>query len=494
MKRIHPLFSLLSIGFALILFAGLGFIVWRDGNLLFSPGELSGATLAGMALGGFTSHADFERQCQLCHAPLVTIQDVLCEECHTRIKEQILSQAGTHGRIAEVQRCAGCHPDHSGREFDSLRLAMEQFDHTRVNFSLARHRLDYDHTQMDCLACHETSDSFTSSQEKCAGCHESHDPLFLQRHLQDFGQGCLECHDGLDRMMDFNHAESGFPLEGKHAQAICAACHGGANPGVVLTSAAAQDGPAACSDCHAEPAAHRGMFATDCADCHTSLSWSLASWEGFAFEHTAASGFSLARHAVGYDGQPLGCVACHTGRVELLDLSPCITCHSSGIPQAEFLEKHMAQFGPECLDCHDGADRMANFDHTGVFPLDGAHAKTACQDCHQQQIFRGTPSQCVDCHAEPNIHAGFFGLQCQYCHSTTTWSPAGLQMHDFPLDHGGQGEVACETCHSASYTQYTCYGCHEHQPEEIRQEHSEENIDLEALQSCAECHTDGRKK
>lgn len=67
-------------------------------------------------------------------------------------------------------------------------------------------------------------------------------------------------------------------------------------------------------------------------------------------------------------------------------------------------------------------------------------------------------------------------------------------MHDFPLDHGGQGEVACETCHSASYTQYTCYGCHEHQPEEIRQEHSEENIDLEALQSCAECHPDGRKK
>ena len=61
MKRIHPLFSLLSLSFALILFAGLGFIVWRNGSLLFSPGELSAVNLAGMALGGFASHADFEK-------------------------------------------------------------------------------------------------------------------------------------------------------------------------------------------------------------------------------------------------------------------------------------------------------------------------------------------------------------------------------------------------------------------------------------------------
>jgi len=493
MKRIHPLFSLLSIGFALILFTGLGFIMWRNGNMLFSPGELSALNLTGMALGGFTSHAEFETECQLCHAPLETTQDVLCEECHTQIREQIDSQGGTHGKIPGVNRCADCHPDHKGKAFNVVEPAMEKFDHTLVNFSLARHNLNYDHSKMDCMACHETNQGFTTSLEKCAQCHATHDLSFLQQHIQDFGENCLECHDGHDRMTGFDHAQSGFPLEGKHAEVSCADCHGSAPEGLALTGATAQDETAECLDCHAEPAAHQGMFVTDCSDCHTSDAWSPANWEGFAFEHTTASGFSLARHSVDYAGQAMECVACHTGRIELHDFQSCITCHSSGVEQAEFLQGHMIEFGPACLDCHDGADRMANFDHARIFPLEGAHAETACQDCHQNQVFSGTPAQCMNCHDEPNIHAGFFGLQCQLCHSTKAWSPAGLQMHNFPLDHGGQGEVACETCHTSSYTQYTCYGCHEHQPDEILHSHSEENIDLDVLQSCVECHADGRK-
>src|SRR3990172_8666752 len=232
MKRIHPLFSLLSLGFALILFAGLGFIVWRNGNLLFSPGELSAVNLTGMALGGFTSHAEFEMECQLCHAPLETTQDVLCEECHTHIREQIDSQEGTHGKIPGVNRCADCHPDHSGKAFNAVEPAMEKFDHALVSFSLARHQLDYDQTRMDCTACHETDQGFTTSLEKCAQCHAAHDPSFLEQHIQDFGESCLECHDGHDRMTGFDHAQSGFPLDGAHAPASCADCHGKAPQGL----------------------------------------------------------------------------------------------------------------------------------------------------------------------------------------------------------------------------------------------------------------------
>jgi hypothetical protein len=99
----------------------------------------------------------------------------------------------------------------------------------------------------------------------------------------------------------------------------------------------------------------------------------------------------------------------------------------------------------------------------------------------------------VDCHAEPEIHAGFFGLHCQLCHTTSAWSPAQLRDHRFPLDHGGQGEVDCQTCHPTVYSEYTCYGCHEHEPGKTEEEHREERISLEELQQCATCHPTGQE-
>jgi hypothetical protein len=152
---------------------------------------------------------------------------------------------------------------------------------------------------------------------------------------------------------------------------------------------------------------------------------------------------------------------------------------------------HRELFGEACLECHDGVDRLSGFDHQAIFPLSGAHAEIQCSDCHQDKSFRGTPAQCVSCHAEPEIHAGFFGSQCQYCHTDGAWLPALLQTHSFPLTHGEGGEVACTVCHTQTYAEYTCYGCHEHQPDEILEEHSEEGIAAEDLPACATCHPDG---
>jgi hypothetical protein len=52
--------------------------------------------------------------------------------------------------------------------------------------------------------------------------------------------------------------------------------------------------------------------------------------------------------------------------------------------------------------------------------------------------------------------------------------------------------VACTTCHSSTYTSYTCYGCHEHQPGPIQTKHIEENVAQEKLADCAACHPDGK--
>lgn len=100
------------------------------------------------------------------------------------------------------------------------------------------------------------------------------------------------------------------------------------------------------------------------------------------------------------------------------------------------------------------------------------------------------PHQCIDCHAEPAVHAEAFGVNCARCHNTVTWKPAVLTRHDFLLDHGGEGEVDCKTCHPSNYVAYDCYGCHQdHQAAEMETVHLTERI--EQYSACADCHPTG---
>ena len=100
------------------------------------------------------------------------------------------------------------------------------------------------------------------------------------------------------------------------------------------------------------------------------------------------------------------------------------------------------------------------------------------------------PHQCIDCHEEPAMHAELFGINCGRCHNTVTWKPAVLTKHNFLLDHGGNGEVDCKTCHADNYIKYDCYACHEdHQAEEMIPVHNDENIFEFA--NCATCHPTG---
>jgi mono/diheme cytochrome c family protein len=99
------------------------------------------------------------------------------------------------------------------------------------------------------------------------------------------------------------------------------------------------------------------------------------------------------------------------------------------------------------------------------------------------------PHECRACHEEPSVHAERFGLNCSRCHTLEAWKPALLLRHTFALDHGGQGQVACQTCHTESYATNICYGCHDHEAAEMQAVHEAEGIvDLEP---CAECHPTG---
>jgi hypothetical protein len=503
MHRIHPFFSLLGVVFTAIILLGLALILWRSGGMAFSPGRLSAKAASGIALNGFFSHAEFESQCKLCHAPLETTQDQLCLICHEAVGSQIASSHGTHGLFENVKACASCHSDHHGADFDPLTPALDQFDHSVTQFSLLSHQVDYDTTSLNCDACHGIDQKFTLDQAKCQSCHQDHDLAFMVLHAQDFGSYCLECHDGQDRMTDFDHDNNGFPLDGKHAVLRCGECHQLKNDIKVDQTKAGQDQvfemafkntAKECRACHAEPEIHPGIFETNCADCHTASGWVPAIWDEKAFDHAQTTGFSLTRHLQTETGSKFVCKDCHQGDVRLFSLDVCVACHSQGAENAGFMAEHQLQFGPGCLDCHDGVDRLRDFDHGNFFPLNGAHADQECEKCHQNKIFQGTPRLCVECHAEPAIHAGFFGRQCQNCHTEDVWAPARMRIHNFPLDHGGHGAIECKTCHTSTYVEFTCYGCHDHQPDEIQASHIEAKVSLEDLPDCAKCHPTGLKE
>lgn len=487
--------------------------IWYKGGMAFSPGHLSQKGRADISWQGFKSHADFETQCNRCHDPLHVEQNQLCTQCHEDIAQQIAQSHGTHSLIPGVSRCASCHPDHRGADFDLVGSAFPAFNHELTTFSLKLHQVNFRAMPIPCADCHAIDTDFSLSISKCADCHASDDPDFIRQHILEFGDHCLLCHDGQDRFSNFNHLNTGFALEGKHQSVACLDCHQ-LDPEVTLQGNAPvspsnrasslslpaapanpnnpfKTAPTQCTGCHPEPAVHSGLFSQNCQSCHTVYGWQPAILDGKLFNHALATGFSLVHHQNDYDHRLISCRDCHNPDLKSFEVQTCINCHQKGETQAAFLQQHQTRYSSNCLECHDGADRMDNFDHASFFPLDGQHAGLDCERCHVEKKFVGTPAECSQCHAEPGIHAGFFGLKCQYCHTAQAWSPAKLQRHSFPLDHGDQGEVACQVCHPSKYVEYTCYGCHDHQAEAITSSHQSIGISQTELLDCVVCHSNG---
>jgi hypothetical protein len=256
-----------------------------------------------------------------------------------------------------------------------------------------------------------------------------------------------------------------------------------------------------CQDCHFEIAKQRAeasglhglLPGTDkCQNCHGEHRGRDAVISDVAFaniDHERLTGFSLARHETDYDGANLSCQACHTEGRFAPESVDCATCHNAD--NANYMGEHTQRFGGNCLGCHDGRDRMVNLDHAQVFALEGGHEDAACEDCHADQVFAETVRRCVECHEDPEVHLGEFGLDCARCHVAAAWTPAELRQHTFLLDHGDNPREACETCHEGTYVEYTCYGCHDHEPEQMKVAHVKEGIG--EFDACAECHPTGRE-
>jgi hypothetical protein len=260
---------------------------------------------------------------------------------------------------------------------------------------------------------------------ECVACHAPDDV-----HAGSRGTQCRDCHTAASwSTARFDHElKTGFALEGKHSILDCAACHQGGRLSDPL--------PRDCAGCHRKDDRHALRFGTACGDCHSSQAWRVA-----RFDHTARTGFELAgAHATAR------CHDCHTSKVATQKLTgDCRSCH-----RAE--DVHGSALGNDCGNCHGSGrwDADIAFDHDLTsFPLHGLHVVVTCGQCHATKAFRGTASQCNDCHARDDVHKGGLGTDCAACHS-----PNGWDLWQF--DHGNRTRFPLTGAHEA----LACRGCH----------------------------------
>ncbi|MCA8943300.1 MAG: hypothetical protein KDB80_12125, partial [Planctomycetes bacterium] len=246
--------------------------------------------------------------------------------------------------------------------------------------------------------------------------------------------------------------------------------------------------PSDCIDCHLadyqgadDPNHVSGSFPQDCTQCHSTVSFS-----GATFDHTASFPLTGAHTSV-------ACTTCHVGNVYSGLPSDCIDCHLADYQSAD---DHVAGgFSQDCTQCHSTFSfESAEFTHTQAFPLTGAHASVDCSTCHVGNVYQNLPSNCIDCHladyqgADGHV-AGGFSQDCTQCHSTVTFEGAGFtHTSAFPLI-GSHAAASCSQCHVGNVYQGLPSDCSDcHMPEYTAATdppHAAQGFGTD----CATCHT-----
>ena len=261
-----------------------------------------------------------------------------CTPCHTDPHGSRFDAVGMPQVVEDRVGCERCHVTQSFHDVDNA-----HFDHgVWTTFSLVGA-----HQQVRCSECHGANEdgnllvsAFAAkgdvTNRHCALCHESPHGKVFQREkrlvLASGEEDCAQCHNDLSfrSTPDFDHADTGFALLAKHAQAQCIDCHN--QPTQATLGRRLHPAPGtACSQCHQDP--HLGQFgsAPNCADCHTGF-------ESFLipdFDHDQ-TGFPLDKtHA------PLACNECH---------KPSAT--TTGLEAVRY-----KPLGKRCIDCHGQSRR-----------------------------------------------------------------------------------------------------------------------------------------
>jgi len=272
------------------------------------------------------------------------------------------------------------------------------------------------HAGLSCEQCH--AGGYTGASADCYSCHRAdyqaaRDPNHVAGRLPTT---CQVCHSTSSwQPASFDHALTGFPLEGAHRAVACEQCH----------SSGYQGTPADCVSCHradydaARDPNHRSAgFPTTCQTCHTMTAWRPASFDHsrtrFPLTGAHASEPCSSCHQSGYTGTPTQCYACHADDY-----------------RATRDPNHAAAgFPTTCESCHNTRSwDDANFDHDGLyFPIySGAH--------------RGRWTSCSNCHVSPSNYRQF---ECILCHEHNRQD---TDDHHRGVSNYRYESQACFTCH-----------------------------------------------
>jgi hypothetical protein len=137
-----------------------------------------------------------------------------------------------------------------------------------------------------------------------------------------------------------------------------------------------------------------------------------------------------------------------------------------------------------------------SFHNATAFRLDGQHQTVACEACHVNGQYKGTPTTCFSCHWVRRQDDRFqtrLGTQCEQCHRPTSWTAvrwdhagaAGVQLN---ADHR---QIACESCHkSASFRAVAtlCVSCHQ---KDYAATKSPNHLAANYPTTCDSCHSPG---
>jgi len=316
----------------------------------------------------------------------------------------------------------------------------------------------------NCTQCHTLGAKVAN--EKCLECH-----LEIKARLYDSkgyhasakvkSKACIICHsDHYGRNYDivhlvkdkFDHDDTGYKLEGKHATKDCKDCHKRDN----ISSSELKKKQETylglndqCLTCHEDK--HQKTLAVNCQNCHT--------FEGFKpaskFDHNKAKYSLKAKHA------EVSCEKCHLKSVRNgkdfqqftgLQFQNCGNCHK---------DPHENKFGQNCKECHveesfKAAKSLGQFDHSKTgFPLVGRHVQLSCKLCHKVSIT--TPvkhANCTDCHKD--YHKNQFSREgkstdCSECHDVT-----GFTKSSYSIAQHNQTKFRIEGAHLAT----PCFECH----------------------------------
>lgn len=157
------------------------------------------------------------------------------------------------------------------------------------------------------------------------------------------------------------------------------------------------------------------------------------------------------------------CSKCHLNARTFADFQTaaqdCNSCHRADEP-------HEGRFGVDCAACHStDAWTPAKFDHNlAAFKLEGEHAEVSCESCHQNGVYKNTPTDCYSCHKQDDDHNGQYGTDCSACHNPSSWDNVTFDHNksNFPLT-GRHIGLACEKCHASGQfagLSTACVSCH----------------------------------